>query len=188
MSIVNNTDRKAASAERSVTSERQTSRAWWFLGTLAVLRNPEGAPRVPAVIELTIPPGGSPPLHLHDTLDDSFLVLEGEVVVRCDAQTIIGRPGTYVTLPKGVPHTFRVTSEAPAHLLSVHADDSFLAFIEEIGTPTGEHRLPPDAEHDDHDREMLAAAGKRHDLQIVGPPLRDEEARSFLGDAARQRS
>ena len=181
MSIANIAEVTAPSAERSVTSERHASRAWRFLGTLAVLRNPEGAPRVPAVIELTIPPGGSPPLHLHDTLDDSFMVLEGEVVVRCGARTIIGRPGTYVTLPKGVPHTFRVTSEGPAHLLSVHADDSFLAFIEEVGTPTDEHSLPPDAEHDHHDRDALAAAGKRHDLQIVGPPLQDEEARSFLG-------
>ena len=35
---------------RQIVSESETSRAWWFLGTLAVLRNPVGAAGTPAVI------------------------------------------------------------------------------------------------------------------------------------------
>jgi quercetin dioxygenase-like cupin family protein len=168
---------------RHISSERDTSRAWWFLGTLAVLRNPQGAPRTPAVIELTIPPGGSPPRHVHEALDDSFLVLDGEVVVRCGEQTILGRPDTYVVLPVGVGHTFRVTSPIPARLLLVHADDSFLGLIEAAGTPTTDLRVPPPGEFD-VDLDTLVRLNAEHDSRIVGPPLEEGEARAFVTASA----
>lgn len=164
---------------RRIASEPGTGRAWWFLGTLAVLRNPEGAPRVPVVLELTIPPGGSPPRHVHDGLDDSFLLLDGELVVRCGTETVVARPGTYVCLPQGIEHTFRVTSRVPARMLVVHADDSFLGLVEALGVPTDNHRLPPPGQFD-VDLDTLVRANEEHDSRIVGPSLEDDEARSFL--------
>lgn len=166
--------------ERQISTEPDTSRAWWFLGTLAVLRNPEGTPRTPAVIELTVPPGGSPPRHVHHELEDSFLLLEGEMVVRCAEQTIVATPGTYVVVPLGVEHTFRVTSPGPARMLLVHGDDSFLQLIEAAGTPTRERRLPPPGEFD-MDLEELIRLNEEHDSHIVGPSLDEDEARTFLG-------
>ncbi|HKC28747.1 MAG TPA: cupin domain-containing protein, partial [Jatrophihabitans sp.] len=167
-------------AQRQLATEPGTGRAWWFLGTLAVLRNPEGAPRTPAVIELTVPPGGSPPRHVHDALDDSFLLLDGEAVVRCGTQTIVARPGSYVSLPAGVEHTFRVTSLLPARLLLVHADDSFLRFVEALGTPTTQHRVPSAGEQD-ADPDNVARVSAEHGAQIVGPSLDEQEARAFVG-------
>ncbi|MFN2559819.1 MAG: cupin domain-containing protein [Jatrophihabitans sp.] len=72
-----------------------------------MLRNPEGSPRTPAVIELTVPPGGSPPRHVHHALEDSFLLLEGEMVVRCADETIVAKPGTYVVVPALWPTRYR---------------------------------------------------------------------------------
>lgn len=161
-------------AGRHVSSEPGTSRAWWFLGTLAVLRNPIGAPRTPAVIELTVPPGGSPPRHFHQGLDDSFLVLDGEVVVRCGEETVLGHPGTYVVVPAGTEHTFRVTSGVPARLLLVHADDSFLGLVEAAGTPTAELCLPPLREFD-VDLDTLVRLNEEHDSHIVGPSLEEAD-------------
>jgi quercetin dioxygenase-like cupin family protein len=161
-------------AGRRLASEPETSRAWRFLGTPAVLRNPEGAPRTPTVIELTIPPGGSPPLHIHDSVDDSFLVLEGEMVVRCGKQMLRARPGSYVVLPTGIEHTFRVLGHNPARLLLVHADDSFLRFIEAAGSPTQDLRVPhPGAS--DLDRGTLIRIAAEHDVRIVGPSLAEAE-------------
>jgi len=166
-------------AERQIFTEPETSRAWWFLGTLAVLRNPIGAPRLPAVIELRIPPGGSPPRHIHDDLEDSFLVLDGEIVVRCGEQTMVGKPGTYVVVPRGTEHTFRVTSPGPARLLLVHGDDSFLRLIEAVGSPAPEFRLPPAGEFD-IDLETLVRLNSEHDSRIVGPSLEEDDARTFI--------
>jgi quercetin dioxygenase-like cupin family protein len=162
-------------AARALATGPGSGRAWWFLGTLAVLRNPEGAPRTPTVIELTIPSGGSPPLHVHKNLDDSFLLLEGEVCVRCGDQRITARPGSYVVLPAGIEHTFRVTSAGPARMLLVHAADDFLDFIEAVGTPTQNLTLPPAGAYD-LNREALIRIGADHDLSIVGPPLEANEA------------
>ena len=169
-------------SDRDLSTEPESSRAWWFLGTLAVLRNPDGAPRCPTIIELTVPPGGSPPRHVHDTLDDNFLLLEGEVVVRCGERTIIARPGTYVTLPQGVDHTFRVTSDFPARLLLLHASDEFLGFIETAGTPARERRLPPAGEHD-VSRDVLIRVAGEHDVRIIGAPLTGDEAQRLVESA-----
>ena len=165
--------------ERHIIGEPATSRAWWFLGTLAVLRNPPGAPRTPVVMELTVPPGGSPPEHVHETLDDSFVLLEGEIVIRCGQQALLARPGGYVVLPHGVPHTFRVTSSVPARLLCVHADDSFLSFVEALGTPTAEHTLPlPGTAGVDGDTIVRVSA--EHGSPIIGPSLSESEAGQFV--------
>ena len=168
--------------DRNLSTELETSRAWWFLGTLAVLRNPDEAPRCPTIVELTVPPGGSPPRHIHDTLDDNFLLLEGEVVVRCGERTIVARPGTYVTLPHGVDHTFRVTSNLPARLLLIHASDEFLGFIEAAGTPTRERRLPPVGEHD-VSRDVLIRLAAEHDVRIIGAPLAEDETQKLVESA-----
>ncbi len=155
------------------------SRAWWFLGTLAVLRNPEGAARTPAVIELTIPPGGSPPAHIHDTLDDSFLLLDGEIALRCGERVEVATSGSYVVLPHGVEHTFRVTSPTPARMLLIHGDDSFLRFIEAIGTPTDLRELPP-AGTPTPAEDVIERESAAHGARFVGPSLTQEEALSIL--------
>jgi mannose-6-phosphate isomerase-like protein (cupin superfamily)/catechol 2,3-dioxygenase-like lactoylglutathione lyase family enzyme len=173
------TDASAPPMQRQLATDPGTSRAWWFLGTLAVLRNPVGAPRTPAVIELTVPPGGSPPRHFHEALNDAFLLLEGEVVVRCGDETVVARPGTYVVVPPETEHTFRVTSRTPARMLLVHDDDSFLQFIESVGTPTTEHQLPPPGEFD-VDGDTIVRISAEHGAPIVGPSLEDDDARSFL--------
>lgn len=49
--------------------------AYWFFGALAVIRSSEGA--LPIVIEMSVPPGGHTPLHVHTNLDDNFYLLSG---------------------------------------------------------------------------------------------------------------
>lgn len=166
------------SANRALLTPPGTGQAWSFLGTLAVLRNPEGAPRTPTIVELTIPPGGSPPCHIHDNLDDSFLMLDGEVAIRCGGQTIVAKPGSYVVLPAGVEHTFRVISSDPARMLLIHANDDFLNFIEAVGTPTTESRLP--GADQSPQRDALIRIAAEHDIRIIGSPLEAGEAATLL--------
>jgi mannose-6-phosphate isomerase-like protein (cupin superfamily) len=56
------------------------------------------------VIESRI--GGGPPLHVHTHEDESFYVLDGSLTVRCGDDLFAAGPGSFVFLPRGLPHTF----------------------------------------------------------------------------------
>ena len=60
----------------------EQTRAWWFLDTLVIEHR--CAPDMETVVmEMTLPVGSSAPLHVHDTLDDTWYILDGELVVHC---------------------------------------------------------------------------------------------------------
>jgi mannose-6-phosphate isomerase-like protein (cupin superfamily) len=154
-----------------------TRRAWWFLDVLV-----EELPTVggPVVGEATLPEGASPPLHVHHHLDDSFCLLDGRIVVRCGERVWEAKTGDWIPFPPGTPHTFRVL-DGPARVLMVHADDSFMAFVRDVGeevapgeTPVATGGLGIDA---------LNRAAERHDMANVGPSMTEEEARAFLTSA-----
>jgi quercetin dioxygenase-like cupin family protein len=161
-------------------TDPETSEAWWFLDSMVLLRNPAGGPRFPLVMELIVPPGGSPPRHVHQGLDDAFFLLEGEVVLSVGDETVLARPGTYAVVPAGSAHTFRVTSATPARMLQIHDDDSFLRMVRAGGVPAKERRLPP-AGAVNLDPETLARLVEEHDSHVVGGPLEKGEARAALG-------
>jgi mannose-6-phosphate isomerase-like protein (cupin superfamily)/catechol 2,3-dioxygenase-like lactoylglutathione lyase family enzyme len=168
------------STRREVLSRPGEGKAWWFLETLALVRTPAGAPRVPTVIELTVPPGGSPPLHVHDHLDDSFLLLDGRVAMRCGEATFGAEPGAYVSVPAGVPHTFRVTSRRPARMMLVHNDDSFLRLVETLGEPAAEARLPRPDETRTEDLEAIMQASSENDAAIIGESMSEAESNELV--------
>lgn len=172
----------AARSGRRIATDPGTSPAWWFLDTLAVLRNPADGPDTPTVLELIVPPGGSPPRHVHQELNDAFYMLEGEVVLSCGDETVIARPGTYAVIPLGTDHTFRVTSSVPARMLMIHDDDSFLRMVQDGGVPAPDHVLPRPGEVN-VDMEALSRLVEDHDSHVVGPPMEEDEARSVVGPA-----
>lgn len=165
--------------ERQLQTTPENSRAWWFLGSLVVLRNPEGAPRVPAVIEMTFPPGGVAPLHVHARLNDDFYLLEGEMAVRSGERTLVARPGNYVSLPHGVAYTTRVTSDGPTKVLLVHNADNFLSLIERSAPIAEELRLPEEGEGT-LDMDLLMKLSVELETPIIGPPMDEDEARAIV--------
>jgi mannose-6-phosphate isomerase-like protein (cupin superfamily) len=61
--------------------------------------------------------GARPHVHVRHT--DCFHVLDGELELRADGETIRATTGTSVVVPPGVVHEF--TSVGPARFLNVHA-------------------------------------------------------------------
>jgi quercetin dioxygenase-like cupin family protein/catechol 2,3-dioxygenase-like lactoylglutathione lyase family enzyme len=169
-----------ATEERRFVTEPATSETWWFLDTMVVLRNPAGAPRFPLVMELIVPPGGSPPRHVHQGLHDAFFLLDGEVVLSVGDETIVARPGTYAVVPTGTDHTFRVTSPTPARLLLIHDDDSFLRMVQAGGVPAEERRLPVPGQVG-LDLPTLSRLVEEHDSHVVGGSMEEDEARAVVG-------
>ena len=61
---------------------------------------------------------GEFPFHHHDTTDDFFLVIEGEVTMDyADALSVTFGPGELVVVPKGVTHRPRAKTEAKVLLI-----------------------------------------------------------------------
>ena len=149
-----------------------TGEAYWFFDSLMVIQADQ--PGQPVIIEATVAPGGGAPLHVHDDLDDSFYLVSGRLAIRCGEQTFAVGPGGYVSLPHGVPHTFRVVGDEPAVMLQVHTDDSFLRFIREAGRPAACRTLPPAGSPVDLDAAFQVAT--RTGQPVIGPPMSEEEA------------
>ncbi|HEY6279235.1 MAG TPA: cupin domain-containing protein [Streptosporangiaceae bacterium] len=153
------------------------SQAWWFLGTL-VVEHRMATSDLPVILESTLPVGAAPPRHLHNDADDSYYLLAGEIVVRSGDQMSLARPGQWVSLPRGVPHSFRVVGSEPARMLGVHADAGFVEFIHDLGEPAAALELPPPG--DGPSLEDLSRSMAEHDVIVVGPSMTEDEARAFL--------
>jgi mannose-6-phosphate isomerase-like protein (cupin superfamily) len=82
-----------------------------------LLRGEDSDNRV-SVIETMPGPGAGPPLHSHD-FDETFYVLEGELVFRVRDEYVKVTAGQLAFAPGGVPHTFANLSDAPARQLIV---------------------------------------------------------------------
>ena len=162
-------------------SVADTGEAYWFFDSLMVIRADE--PGAPVIIEATVAPGGGAPLHVHTDLDDSFYLVSGRLAMRCGEEAFAVGPGSYVALPHGVPHTFRVVGDEPAVMLQVHADDSFLRFVRAVGRPAPSRTLPPGIfPAGDMDTALEVAA--RTGQPVIGPPMSEQEAAAVVGTPA----
>ncbi len=151
----------------------EEAQAWWFLDTLVVEHR--CAPEMDTVVlEMTLPVGSAPPLHVHDDLDDTWYILQGRMVVRCGDEELIVGAGHWVSMPRGVPHTFRVIGDGEARILLVHDNPSFRDFIRDVGTPALARVVPINPAFPPMDE--LARIATSHDLRPIGPPLNAEDA------------
>jgi mannose-6-phosphate isomerase-like protein (cupin superfamily) len=146
--------------------------AWRFLDTLVVEHL--CAPGMETVVlEMTLPVGAAPPLHVHDDLDDTWYIFDGEMVVRCgDDELVVGA---------GVPHTFRVVGDREARILLIHDNASFRDLIRDVGVPATARVVPRQPAFPAMDE--LARIGSAHDLRPIGPPMSNEDSDHVLAVA-----
>jgi len=143
--------------------------ATWFLRTrMTIKATGESTNGGFGLTEVVIPPGFSPPMHVHHREEESFYLIEGELTVRCGDETFSATPGTFVTLPRDVPHTFVVESDTPVRMLNMMTPGGGEHFFVEAGRPALTDGLPP-AGPLEIDR--LKQASVKYGWEIVGPPL-----------------
>ena len=141
----------------------------WFLGNLMVVKaTAQSTNGAYGLLESWIPVGASPPLHVHHREDEAFWVLEGTLTIRCGAETYQAAAGSYVFLPRGVPHTFRVDGTAPARMLTLLTPGGGEAFFVEGGRPAERATLPPEGPPD---LARLQRVAHEFGSEFVGPPL-----------------
>jgi mannose-6-phosphate isomerase-like protein (cupin superfamily) len=95
-----------------------------------------------SIMDFLIPPGGGPMPHAH-ACEETFLVLEGEVVVFCHDQRTTAPTGAAVNIPGWAPHTFHNLSTVPARLLCVISPAGLEREFMEIGPRVATRTTPP---------------------------------------------
>jgi mannose-6-phosphate isomerase-like protein (cupin superfamily) len=153
--------------------QNEHAQAWWFLDLL-VIEHRCSPDMKTVVLEMTLPVGSSPALHVHESLDDTWYILEGKMVVRCGADLLVVGADHWVSMPRGVPHTFRVVGEREARILLVHDNPSFRNFVRALGRPAAVHVVPPQPVLPAMDELVRVAVS--HDLKPIGPPMTAEVA------------
>jgi quercetin dioxygenase-like cupin family protein len=115
-----------------------------------------------------VPPGGGPPPHIHHREDEAFWVLEGELEVMVGESTFRAGPGSFVHLPKDIPHAYENVGTGPARFLTLIVPAGLEKFFEEVGKPGSAVSSPPPFEEEDINK--LLAVAPKYGAEILPPP------------------
>jgi mannose-6-phosphate isomerase-like protein (cupin superfamily) len=125
------------------------------------------------ILDYRAPARFGPPRHLHHREDEVFELIEGQVVVWTPNLSFVLAPGDLVLLPKLRPHTWRAYGPQAIRFTVTVTPSGFERFFQEI-----ERRrlLASDV------AELRDVAGDVG-MDILGPPLSDEEVRQIIAEA-----
>ncbi len=114
-----------------------------------------------AVIEVVMPPGRGPVLHVHAREDEMWWVLEGDFRFRADDELMHGPAGSFVFVPRGVAHCFQNIGDVPGRVLVFFTPAGMERFFEQVAG----HLPGPLA------LETFARIAHDQWMEVVGPPL-----------------
>ncbi len=150
-----------------------TGAATWAMGSLFehLVQADETDGRLGMAL-VTQPPGIATPLHRHTREAEAFYLLSGTMSYRAGEEMFELTAGSFIYLPQGLPHAFRITGEEPARILGLTVPGHLLGLYQEVGVPAAERRLP-DGDGLPLDVEIARwnEVGPRYGLEVVGPPI-----------------
>jgi quercetin dioxygenase-like cupin family protein len=88
-----------------------------------------------AFLEFTYPAGLSVPRHFHAGEDEMFYLVEGELRGFCGDQDWVAVPGSFVFVPRDVPHGLSVVGDSAARGVVVVGPPRLDGQIAASGTP-----------------------------------------------------
>jgi quercetin dioxygenase-like cupin family protein len=143
--------------------------ARWFLGGLTTIKSSaETTDGRVAVTENLGPRGYGTPLHVHHNEDEWFYVIEGELTFWVGGHVSTAAAGSFVYGPRGIPHTF-IVSSTEARFLLVTEPAGLESFIRALSEPAQALTLPP-ASAQPPAPELMMATAAQHGIEILGPP------------------
>jgi quercetin dioxygenase-like cupin family protein len=121
------------------------------------------------VIEELARQGKVTPLHSHPEEEETFYVLEGQALFHLDGSERSLGVGSFVSVPRGVPHAYLVTSDVARMLILITPGSGAMeAFFRDAGEPAGRRALPAEGPLD---IERIGAAAERTGaVELLGPP------------------
>jgi mannose-6-phosphate isomerase-like protein (cupin superfamily) len=136
-------------------------------GTISILISGEDTGGTFSMWEGRQRPGSEPPLHVHYTNDETFVVLEGKLRILVGDEIYDASPGDVVFVPRGVPHAFKVKSDV-VQALTVCTPAGFEEWFRVLGEPATSFELPDQvAPFSDADFPKMMALGKKLQTEII---------------------
>lgn len=121
---------------------------------------------------VTQPAGAATPLHIHTREAEAFYLLDGNLAYRAGEEMYQLSAGSFIYLPSGVPHAFRVTGTESARFLALVVPSDLMTLYDQVGRPASAHRLPePEETSLPDDIQRWLEAAPRYGLSVVGPPI-----------------
>jgi quercetin dioxygenase-like cupin family protein len=112
------------------------------------------------VLEAEEPAHFGPPLHVHDDAAEAFYVLEGEYQIFIEDETHRCPAGSFIYVPRGVEHGFRV-ADVPSKKLNIYLPGAMIGYFEELATAESAGAMLDD--------DSLTELAARHAMRVVGP-------------------
>jgi quercetin dioxygenase-like cupin family protein len=154
-------------AEPVVVADGDGELLWFGGGTVTIKVTTAQSGGAFFLLEDVAPRGKTTPLHMHPDDDETFYVLEGELLVHVDGTNHTVGVGGVAMAPRGSAHAFLVTSEQARFLVVSTPGVDVEAFIREAGEPAPDRTTPPPP----LDIPRVKAAGEKTGAMVVlGPP------------------
>jgi quercetin dioxygenase-like cupin family protein len=115
---------------------------------------------VVSLLEAEEPPGFGPPIHVHHDAAEAFYVLEGEYVMYLEDREFVCPAGSFIFVPRGVPHGFKVGGVASRKLV-FYFPAAMIGYFDDLAAAI---------RRGDMDEDALAEIARTHSMEIVGPP------------------
>ena len=100
------------------------------------------------------------PLHTHVAAEEAFYVVSGEVEAWVAGSINAAGPGTFLVVPRGVPHGLRRLSAEPVRMLTLISPPGFERVFAEV-MAAGEEELLADPER-------LVELAARYGTEVLG--------------------
>jgi mannose-6-phosphate isomerase-like protein (cupin superfamily) len=126
---------------------------------MTVKANSDETNGVFSLLEAAEPPGFGPPIHIHHDAAEAFYVLEGEYVMFLDDREVACPAGSFIFIPAGMRHGFRVGT-APSRKLNFYFPAAMIGYFDDLSDAIRRAGV---------DESLLADIARRHSMEVVGP-------------------
>lgn len=112
-----------------------------------------------SLLEADEPPNFGPPMHIHHNCAEAFYVLAGEYLIFIEDQEFRCPAGSFVYIPSGIRHGFRVGSES-SRKLNVYVPGAMVGYFDKLSQAIADGNADPG---------VLDRIATDHGMQVIGP-------------------
>ena len=112
-----------------------------------------------SLLEADEPAGFGPPMHIHHDAAEAFYVLAGEYIIFLGDREHICPVGSFIFIPAGVRHGFRV-GRAASRKLNLYTPAAMVGYFDELSEATKMGRVDP---------AVLGEIALTYSMEVLGP-------------------